>query len=292
MRGRSELHLEAVSRRLAEHAGGFTATEAELASHLVNHPEMWGFGATTELAKVLSVHRSTLVRFAQRLGYAGFPELRDAVRADYLRIVSAPLDLANAGAGSEFGETIRSVYERELRNLKQTYEHLDVDVLEAAARDIARARKVLVFGRRYSFTIAMHTSLLLRSVRPDVRLAPDPGGSSVDEFFDFDSGDAALVFSLRRHSPEVQRAMDFLAMRNVPTTLVTDATPVTAVPERIKVLHAYIGSNSTLDSFTSLVSLGHAIATVVSRLVEGVEDRQALLEEARAHFQRPIGAGG
>ncbi len=286
------MQLETVGERLAARADSLTTTEKELASHLVKHPELWGFSATTELAAAIGVHRSTLVRFAQGLGYTGFPDLREAVRADYLRTVSAPLELTNARSGTPFGDLIRSVYERELQNLRQTYEHVDANVLEAAARDIAGAEKVMVFGRRFSFTIAMHTSLLLRSLRPHVRLAPDPGGSSVDEFFDLDASDAALVFSLRRHSPEVQRAIDFLAMRGVATTLVTDAAPVTSVPEGIKVLHAYIGSTSTLDSFTSLVSLGHAIATVVSSLLGGADERQTKLEDARAHFQRPIGAGG
>lgn len=285
------MQLEAVNQRLAEHASDFTPTEASIAAHLVKHPELWGFAATSELAAAIGVHRSTLVRFAQRLGYAGFPELRDAVRSGYLRSVATPLELSGSRTDSAFTDLVGTVYERELRNLKQTYEHLDGDVLERAARDIAGARKVLVFGRRYSFTIAMHTSLLLSSLRPHVRLAPDPGGSSVDAMFDLDSGDAALLFSLRRHSPEVQRAIDFLDKRRVPATLVTDAAPVASLPDGLKVLQAYVGSNSTLDSFTALVSLGHAIATIVEQLVDDADARQARLEEARAHFQRPIGAG-
>jgi len=179
------------------------------------------------------------------------------------------------------------VYERELQNLKQTYEHLDGATLELTARELASARKVLVFGRRFSFTIATHTSLLLGSLRSGVRLAPDPGGSSVDMMFDIDKDDAALVFSLRRHSPEVQRAIQYLVMHGVPTTLVTDAAPVADLPDGLKVLHAHIGSTSTLDSFTSLVSLSHALATIVGRLLPESSDRQARLEEARVHFQRP-----
>lgn len=282
------MHLKAVEERLAANAGTFTPTEAELAAHLVKHPEIWGFNATTALATTVGVHRSTVVRFAQRLGYGGFPELREAVRASYLKSVATPLELSRSATTSDFSELVRSVYERELQNLRQTYEHIDGDALEKAARQIAEARRVVVFGRRYSFTIAMHTSLLLRSLRAGVRLAPDPGGSSVDAMFDLDKDDAALVFSLRRHSPEVQRAIEYLALRGVPSTLVTDAAPVSSLPPGLSVLQAYIGSNSTLDSFTSLVSLGHALATIVGRLLPEAADRHTLLEEARAHFQKPI----
>lgn len=272
---------------LAQRAGSFTSTESELAAHLVKHPEVWGFSATTVLADTLGVHRSTIVRFAQSIGYSGFPELREAVRTAYLQSVASPLDLTSAAPGPEYNDLIHSVYERELQNLKQTYEHLDGATLELTARELASARKVLVFGRRFSFTIATHTSLLLGSLRSGVRLAPDPGGSSVDMMFDIDKNDAALVFSLRRHSPEVQRAIQYLVMHGVPTTLVTDAAPVPDLPDGLKVLHAHIGSTSTLDSFTSLVSLSHALATIVGRLLPESAARQARLEEARVHFQRP-----
>lgn len=282
------MSLAEFSDQLAERAATFTATEAELASHLVKHPELWGFSASTALAEALGVHRSTIVRFAQNLGYDGFPQLRETVRNAYLKSVASPLDLTSSAPGPDFNEVIHSVYERELQNLRQTYAHLDGATLEGSARDLASARKVLIFGRRFSFTIAMHTNLLLRSLRPAVRLAPDPGGSSLDVMFDLDHNDAALVFSLRRHSPEVQRAIQYLVLHGVPTTLVTDAAPVPDLPDGLKVLHAHIGSTSTLDSFTSLVSLSHALATIVGRLLPESSSRQALLEEARLHFQRPI----
>ena len=280
--------LADLTTQLADRASTFTATEAELARHLVKHPELWGFSATTALAEALGVHRSTIVRFAQSIGYSGFPQLRESVRNSYLQSVASPLDLTSSAPGPDFNGLIHSVYERELQNLRQTYAHIDGATLEQAAREVAVARKVLVFGRRFSFTIATHTSLLLRSLRPAVRLAPDPGGSSLDAMFDLAQEDAALVYSLRRHSPEVQRAIEYLSMHGVPTTLVTDAAPVTDLPKGLKVLHAHIGSTSTLDSFTSLVSLSHALATIVGKLLPESAARQARLEEARVHFQRPV----
>ncbi|HLU83224.1 MAG TPA: MurR/RpiR family transcriptional regulator [Trueperaceae bacterium] len=276
-----------LSSQLSARAGTFTATETELARHLVKHPELWGFSATTALAEALGVHRSTIVRFAQSIGYRGFPQLRETVRNAYLQSVATPLDLTSSAPGPDFNHLIHSVYERELQNLRQTYTHLDGAILEQAAREVATAKKVLVFGRRFSFTIATHTSLLLRSLRHGVRLAPDPGGSSLDAMFDIDEEDAALVFSLRRHSPEVQRAIEYLVIRGVPTTLITDAAPVADIPTRLKVLHAHIGSTSTLDSFTSLVSLSHALATIVGHLLPESTTRQVRLEEARQHFQKP-----
>lgn len=276
-----------LSERLSAAAGELSPTEEELARHLTMHADQWGFARTSVLADSLGVHRSTMGRFAQRLGYSGLPELREAVRAEYLKTVTRPMGIARLMPDSQFSELVHTVYSSEMQNLRQTYARIDGQTLERTAHELARAKRVIVFGRRFSYTIAMHTSLLLRSLRPGVILVPDPGGSSLDAMFDVDSQDAAIVFSLRRHSPEVQRAVDLLVDRQVPTTLITDAAPLSNVPKELMVLQAHIGSSTTVDSYTSLVSLGHALAVIVKELLPNAVERQALLEESRIHFQRP-----
>lgn len=273
-----------LSERLAHFANEFTPTEKKLARHLVANPEEWSFSGTGDLSDSLKVHRSTMSRFAQRLGYAGFPALREAVRAEYIETIVSPFSLSTKAPSAEFDDLVHKVYLSETQNLQRTYSKLDGHTLERAAHDVAEAKRVLVFGRRFSFTIAMHTSLLIRSLRPGVMLAPDPGGSSLDVMFDLRNDDAAIVFSLRRHSPEVQRAVELLVNRGVPTTLITDAAPLADIPEQLKVLQAHIGSTSTIESFTSLVSLGHALAVIVKELIPDSGGRQSLLEESRLHF--------
>ncbi|MBA2665628.1 MAG: MurR/RpiR family transcriptional regulator [Trueperaceae bacterium] len=255
--------------------------EARLAAHLVEHPDVWGYSPTTELARTLRVHRSTIVRFAQRLGFDGYPALQETVRIWYLQSVTGNDDLPAVEPGLNHHAAVRAVYERELRNLRATYAKLDLAVLEETAVRIAEARHVLVFGRRFSHAIAQHTANMLRSLRPGVRLAPEAGGSSLDSIFDLGPEDAAVVVSLRRHSPEVQRVLRVLTEQSVPCTLITDASPLAKLPEGIETLQAHIGSTSTLESFTSLVSVGHALATIAGELLAGSAGRQAEIEAIR-----------
>src|SRR5690606_39734259 len=52
------------------------------------HLERWGYLSSNELAVQLGVHRSTVVRFAQHIGFPGYPGLQEAARAEYLRSLS------------------------------------------------------------------------------------------------------------------------------------------------------------------------------------------------------------
>jgi DNA-binding MurR/RpiR family transcriptional regulator len=272
--------LASLTEELRRRADSLSPAEARLAAHLVEHPEQWGFSPTTELATLLGVHRSTVVRFAQRLGFPGYPELQEVVRTAYLHSVASPSDLTITTPGAEHDGLVHTVYEREVRNLRQTYAKLDGAALEATATSLAGARHVVVFGRRFSYAIAVHLNMALRTMRPGVRLAPEVGGSSVDALFDLGPEDAALVVSLRRHSPEVRTTLRFLTERRVPTTLLTDASPVSGLQAEVRLLQAHIGSPSMLDSFTALISLSHTLLSLTSARIPDAQQRLERVERA------------
>ncbi|MFA5551462.1 MAG: MurR/RpiR family transcriptional regulator [Trueperaceae bacterium] len=272
--------------RVDQAAQALTPQERRLAGHLVEHVERWGYLSSTELAKDLGVHRSTVVRFAQTLGYKGYPELQEAARLAYLREVANPNQLVlSPGGDGELGK-VQAVFDRELENLQRTYSHLDVAALEETAARIAAARRVLVFGRRFSHPLALHLALILRTMRERVESAPAAGGSSVDLLFDLTPDDLVLVVSMRRHSPEVQRTLRYLADAGVPVTVLTDASPGNDLPGGAKVLRAHIGSTSMLDSYTALVSVTHALLTLAEAAIPAAADRLAQAEDAWQHFNK------
>src|SRR5690606_30641339 len=188
-----------------------------------------------------------------------------------MKSVSAPGDLVLTDRGEGDTETVQVVYQRELHNLQRSYEHLDLDALDRTARGLAKARRVLLFGRRFSYPIALHMSLVLRTMRDRVEAAPAAGGSSVDQLFDLGPEDYVVVVSLRRHSVEVRRTLEHLSDRGVPVTILTDASPGNNVPSAAQVLRAHVGSTGVLDSYTALISVSHALLTLVEAELPGAE---------------------
>ena len=186
-----------------------TPSEMRLASHLVEHVEKWAFESATQLAALLDVHRSTIVRFAQNLGFSGFPELQTVARQTLLHSFSPTSKLSLTMADDGQSDLVQEIFEREMQNIQVTYRNLDARALETTARGVARARKVAIFGRRFSYPIALYLNLALKTMRDRVGLAPDPGGSSIDLLFDLCPDDYAIIVSLRRHSPEVQKPSAF-----------------------------------------------------------------------------------
>ncbi|MFH1152746.1 MAG: MurR/RpiR family transcriptional regulator [Pseudomonadota bacterium] len=271
---------------IASKADALTAGEMRLAAHLGEHVELWAFESAAQLSGRLGVHRSSVVRLAQKLGMSGFPELQEKVRTDLLKSFSPALDQAVTDQANASDGMVERIYQRELMNLRQTYEGLNVAELEVTAREMAAADRIVVFGRRFSYPIALHLSLVLNTMRPGIRLAPEPGGSAIDFLFDLTPRDYALVVSLRRHSPEVQRTIDFLSSLKVPRALLTDVSVKVEPIPGMRVLQAYVGSDSIFNSFTALSSVSHTLLAMISRHIEDSHKRLEASERAWKQYNR------
>jgi DNA-binding MurR/RpiR family transcriptional regulator len=132
----------------------------------------------------------------------------------------------------------------------------------------------------------MYLSLALNTMRPGVTLAPEAGGSSIDQLFDLSSSDYALVVSIRRYSPEIRRTLDFLADSNIPCTLLTDVSPLAEPTNGTHVIQAHIGSTSVLESFTALISVSHALLSLVQRFIPESRKRLDAAEQAWRRFNK------
>lgn len=271
---------------IAARAEGLTAGELRLSAHMGEHLELWAYESAAQLAARFGVHRSSIVRFAQKLGLSGFPELQEAARNALLKSFSPSPELSFKRSVNTHAGFVESIYHRELMNLRQTYESLDINELDATACAIARAERVVLFGRRFSYPIALYLSLALKTMRDGVRLAPEPGGSAVDTLFDLSPQDFVLIVSMKRHSPEVQRAIGFLSKLRVPLALLTDVSIKVNFKKGMRILYAYVGSTSLLDSYTALTSVSHTLLSLTSNYVEGSRERLEVAESAWNQFNR------
>src|SRR5690349_18960399 len=75
--------------RLAEARGQLSGNDERVAGFLREHLEELAFHTADSLAQGAGVSAAAVVRFARRLGYANFRELRDRARAE-LRAEQAP----------------------------------------------------------------------------------------------------------------------------------------------------------------------------------------------------------
>ncbi|MTD56695.1 MurR/RpiR family transcriptional regulator [Amycolatopsis pithecellobii] len=238
--------------RISERTGELSKTDRRIAEHLLRHRDELPFLRAAEIAERLGISAASITRFAQRLGFDGYPRLQDSVRHE-LRTALAPPALPAQGEG-RFGR----LWDRELKNVEEL-RRLPEDLLDGAARMIAEARTVWVVGGRASQPPAGILAYLLNQVRDRVRQLDSTALHEPEALLDVGPGDLLVALTFRRYSLSTAGVGQLFAAREVPVLLITDdGNPSLAAIAKL-VLRASGKAPGALPSMTAVSSLSLAL---------------------------------
>src|ERR1700761_7416448 len=82
----------------------FSRSQKDVAQYIVDHLDEAAFQTAEELARRANTSSTTVLRFSQAPGFDGFPELRQAARDEYRRLVGG-VGAGAALAGESHGAT-------------------------------------------------------------------------------------------------------------------------------------------------------------------------------------------
>jgi DNA-binding MurR/RpiR family transcriptional regulator len=134
---------------------------AQVAAYAIEFPDEMTFGTVASIAEQAAVQPSTLVRFAQALGYRGFSELqavfqerlRDRPNNYDERLRSLDARSANLPTSAALIDGFSRVA---LRSVERLRERIDPDTLDRAAQVLADAETIYLIAQRRSFPITAY----------------------------------------------------------------------------------------------------------------------------------------
>jgi DNA-binding MurR/RpiR family transcriptional regulator len=190
-----------------------------VARFCLSNPQAAGELTAMRISEQVGVSESTVVRFALRLGYDGFPHMQSAIR-DSLEERPPPEPDRRPGHDED---AVANSLAGDLDALGESIRNLDTREMSIAVEMLAGARQIFVAGFRTSFSLAHLATFLLRKVHPRVVLLDDTGGVMEDDAEAMGSGDVLLVFSFPRYSLPARRVFDLAYGRGVDVIAVTDS---------------------------------------------------------------------
>jgi DNA-binding MurR/RpiR family transcriptional regulator len=267
--GTSALTLSAEIRQRFDE---FSRSQKDVGQYIVDHLDEAAFHTAEELARRASTSSSTVVRFAQALGFEGFPELQTAARDEYRRAREGSNGRAPDPAAPPLFPIDQTEFEAALAadhvNVEDTARKLDRDEVRAAVEQISRAERILLCGtdQMAFFASYLRHLLMLLDLRCEVVASPSQEGLA--RLGRIDDSTLLIGFSAGRPHPLVVRAMKLARHRKADTIAIADAT----LSEVAKLAghKLYYSSNSPafVRSHSALLSLVQALAYGVYSLDE------------------------
>jgi DNA-binding MurR/RpiR family transcriptional regulator len=252
----------------------FSRSQKDVGQYIVDHLDEAAFATAEELARRANTSSSTVVRFAQALGFEGFPELQASARDEYRRgrdsspgglerMVTPPLFPLDQ---TDFEAALAADY----ANVEQTARELDRDEVEAAVNAIAKSKLIIVCGTDQMAFFASYLRHLLMLLDFRVELVASASQEGLSRLARLDQNSLLVGFSAGRPSALVVRAMRLARHRGADTIAVSDATLSELTRYADQRLYYSSNSPSFVRSNSALLGLLQALAHGVYSLDESI----------------------
>jgi DNA-binding MurR/RpiR family transcriptional regulator len=251
-----------LAARVAEARGHLSGADQQILAYLTDNPDGVAFHTAESLSAKAAVSRAAVVRFARKLGYAGFTEFRTAARDAMLASQESPLSRFSRA------EPDSLVERKALQDTKNILAAAGLvrEALPPAAQAVANARRVLIMGVRMSYGLAAHLYRLLNEIRDGVTLL-DPGFP--DQVIGVGSRDIVIAFLFRRYSRLTVDLLADVESSGAPVVLITDGRGHPWAAAAQHVLVAPVDGPALYDSLVApmwtLESLAAEVAAVRPR---------------------------
>lgn len=194
-----------------------TKSQKRLADFIANSYQEAAFMTASRMAKRVNVNEATVIRFAQRLGYDGYPELIHDVQA----IVQEELKTRGEEAAAGAEEPLVVSLQKELENLERAVSHVSPEMAHRATALLRGTRRIYVVGQGVSYYLAGILATGLAGLGLDARLAAGDPQSLALALADLEETDALVGVSARQDGPELVRAIKAARERKVRTLALT-----------------------------------------------------------------------
>lgn len=272
-------------RTVAERIRGdfekLTRAERQLASAMLASYPVAGLGSITRLAETAEVSTPTVVRMAKKLGFAGFPQMQAALRAELEATISNPIakhdrwaqDAPQTHILNRFADAV-------MENMRQTLSQIDPEAFDTVAAALAdETRSIYVVGGRITRAIADYMFTHMQVIRPGVTLVASNSNTWPHYVINMRAGDLLIAFDIRRYEHDILRLAEMAKEKKVELVLFTDhwGSPAAALADHS--FHARIEAPSAWDSAVVLTFIVEAlIAEVQNRTWKSSKQRMASLE--------------
>lgn len=265
--------------QLNPNPGKLSKGQRKIAEFIEQNYDKVVFMTAARLGQLVEVSESTVVRFANALGFEGYPQLQKALKEVVRHRLTSAQRLQMSGDISQ-EELPQQVMRMDMDNIRATIEQLDSRLFDQVVEEISGARRIYLLGLRSAAPLMDFLGYYLHYIFDDVRVI----GNAITDIFEtiarIEQGDVMIAISFPRYSNRTLESMRYARSRGVKVIGITDGglSPLHEVSDLC--LDARTDMTSFADSLAAPMSLINAlIAALGNRNRDRVKQNFAELEQ-------------
>ncbi len=251
---------------IEEHSKDFSKGQHRIAQYITENYDKAAYMTASKLGAIVNVSESTVVRFANELGFDGYPELQRAMQGFVRTKLTSfqRVEVTNKLIGDR--DVLDKTLSSDIEKIKHTYEQIDRKSFDDAVNSIVKAKRIYIIGMRSSANLAGFLNYNLRMIFDDVRFVQtSSGGEIFEQLLQIGEGDVLIAISFPRYSKRIINAVEFAKRSGADVIVMTDTPQSPIAPMADQLLLAQSDMASFVDSLVAPLSIINAIIVAVAK---------------------------
>lgn len=257
-----------------------------IAEYILKHYDKAAFMTAAKLGISVGVSESTVVRFANELGFSGYPKLQKALQElikNKLTTVQR-IELSNDFVSQE--SALKGVLKSDMENIRATLEKINHKTFEDVVNSIFTAKKIYIIGLRSTTALADFLGFYLNLILDNVKVVGYGISDIFEQMINLTEDDLVIGIGFPRYAARTIESLAFAQSRGAKVVAITDSLLSPLAARADYTLIAQSNMASFVDSLVAPLSVINALIIAVGlREKEKISSTFTALESIWEEYQ-------
>ncbi|MGX4599865.1 MurR/RpiR family transcriptional regulator [Faecalimicrobium sp. JNUCC 81] len=262
----------------------FSKGQKLIAKYILANYDKVAFMTACKLGDTVGVSESTVVRFANTLGYSGYPKLQAALQELIKNKLTTVQRVEMAKEYNDDSVILNKVLKSDIDNIRTTLEEIDKKAFEESSTQLLKAKKIYILGMRTSFAIAQYLGFYLNIILDNVQIIRMDMGDAFEQVVRVGEGDVVLAISFPRYSKKSYQIVNYAKEKGAHIISLTDSlfAPVASLADNTLLVKSNMAS--FVDSLVPALSVANAL--IISVGMKEKEDIKECFDDLEKIWER------
>jgi DNA-binding MurR/RpiR family transcriptional regulator len=264
-----------------------------IAEYILKHYDKAAFMTAAKLGITVGVSESTVVRFANELGYSGYPKLQKALQElikTKLTTVQR-IELSNDYISEE--NALKGVLKSDMENIRATLEKINHKTFEDVVRSIFDANKIYIIGLRSSNALSEFLGFYLNIILDNVKVVSYGISDIFEQMINVGEGDLVIGIGFPRYANRTIEALTYAQSKKAKVVAITDSLLSPLAARADYTLIAQSNMASFVDSLVAPLSVINALIIAVGlrekeKISTTFTNLESIWEEYNVYSYKPV----
>lgn len=234
-----------------------------IAEYILKNYDKAAFMTAAKLGTSVGVSESTVVRFANELGFTGYPKLQKALQELIKNKLTTVQRLELSNDYISEGYALKGVLKADIENIRSTLEKINYNTFEDVINKIFEAKRIYIIGLRSSTALAEFLGFYLNIILQNVKTVGYGISDIFEQMINVGEGDLVIGIGFPRYASKTIDALSFSQDRGAKVVAITDSLLSPLASKADYTLIAQSNMASFVDSLVAPLSVINALIIAV-----------------------------